>query len=365
MGHSRPRGFLHSAVRGGLLPSVFSAAAWPANAADQGDAEPGGSADFDFSWNGCARHIRHMDWNANVSDSEWRQMYTRAVNCVRHRDRLTRADPISRSSALSGIHTPTTLVPTIIEEMPEVPPLYWVLPVWDMVVSNQVRLFGAYDTQELDVLMRMTLPGDTFVDIGANVGAVTVPMAAHVGSKGWVYSFEPFRQVFQYLNANVAANGLANVHAFHCALSDPTAEPTVIVPAPSMTLGQNVGMYGVFKGESLDPNEPVPGAREHLEEISVRTLDSFSLPKADVVKIDVEGHAPRVLAGAVETLQKHRPVLWFETNSDTTPDTLLRPELNYHCKLLKETTEDTFLCIPLEKYNEVWGRAHQFQKPDS
>ena len=46
-----------------------------------------------------------------------------------------------------------------------------------------------------------------------------------------------------------------------------------------------------------------------LAQVSIRTLDSFSLPRVDVMKIDVEGHASRVLAGGAETIQKHRCML--------------------------------------------------------
>ena len=87
--------------------------------------------------------------------------------------------------------------------------------------------------------------------------------------QGIVYAFEPFRMVFQYLNANVAANGLLNVHTYHCALSDPTSPRRVEVFAPILSSGQNAGMYGV-------PVNRVPGTphraslpNERLEDVEV------------------------------------------------------------------------------------------------
>jgi len=326
----------------------------------EGVAAPVTAVDFQFDYVGCTKFLVQIDWNENVTDEVWRVKLTRAVNCMRHRERLAREAVGGRPAALSGLHVPTAIVPTMSEEMPHLPPFYFVLPIWDMVVSNMVRLSGLYDAQEIDVLLRLIQPGDAFLDVGANVGSVTVPVAAHVGRHGVVYSFEPFRQVFQYLNANVAANGLENVHTFQCALSDSSAAPWVRVPAPSLNSGKNVGMYGVFKADSLEPNEPAPSSRDRLEDVAVRTLDSLQLPRADVVKIDVEGHAPRVLAGGVETLHAHRPVLWFEQGGDKAPEVLARPDLKYWCMKLEQTTEDTFLCAPRERQVEIWRRLNEW-----
>ena len=56
------------------------------------------------------------------------------------------------------------------------------------------------------------------------------------------------------------------------------------------------------------------------QDVTVKTLDSFNLRHADVIKIDVEGHASHVLAGAEKTLQRHRPILWFEHSEETAPE---------------------------------------------
>lgn len=311
---------------------------------------------WSFDFQGCTDHLRRLDWNENVTDDVWRLRYTRTVNCVRHGPRLAQEAGAGRPAAFSGLHVPSLIVPTASDELPGLPPLYFVLPVWDMVVSNRVRLFGSYDHQELDVLLKLASPGDTVVDIGANVGAVTVPLAAHIGEEGTVYAFEPFRQVFQYLNANVAANGLANVHTFHCALSDASAPSILSVPAPSLRAGQNAGMYGVFKAGSTEVNDRSSMLRERMEVVSVRTLDSFELPRVDLMKIDVEGHAAHVLAGSLATLRTHRPILWFEENGSTPPEAVLHPDLRYWCTKLFETTEDQFICVPQERHAEIQSR---------
>jgi len=311
------------------------------------------SAGWRLDFKDCSEHFRYLDWNDNVTDELWNVRYTKMTACMKHAESLARQAGFGRPAAMSGLHVPTAIVPTQSEELPHLPPLYFVLPMWDMVVSNRVRLFGSYDHQELDVLLRLTSPGDAVVDVGANVGAVTVPLAAHVGERGVVHAFEPFRQVFQYLNANVAANGLSNVYTYHTALSDADAPPSLTVPAPSLRAGQNVGMYGVFAAGSTTPNKQTSEVRERMELVTVRMLDSFELPRVDLIKIDVEGHAAHVLAGSVATLQAHRPILWFEDGGSSAPETLLKPELRYWCTKLTETTEVQFICVPRERHAEV------------
>eukprot|EP00929_Paragymnodinium_shiwhaense_P101159 TRINITY_DN64019_c0_g1_i2.p1 TRINITY_DN64019_c0_g1~~TRINITY_DN64019_c0_g1_i2.p1 ORF type:complete len:436 (+),score=66.19 TRINITY_DN64019_c0_g1_i2:65-1309(+) len=310
----------------------------------------------------CSAHLRLHDWNDNGTVEQWQENYVGTVWCAREQARLARQAGKRRPAAQSGVHVPTVIVPTESSDLPDLPPFYFVLPVYDMVVSNRVRLFGSYDAQELDILMRLTKPGGAFVDIGANIGSVTVPMGAHLGREGVVYSFEPFRQVFQFLNANVATNGLANVYTYQAALSDEAAgAPTELeVPAPTLENAQNAGMYAVFQAETTMVNERTSETRERMEMITVRTLDSFRLPRADVIKIDVEGHAPRVLAGAVETIKRFRPVLWFEEGGSL-PEVLLDPALQYWCtKFHGEhiTTEDQFICVPREKHADVQEALH-------
>mmetsp|Transcript_10506 Transcript_10506/g.23640 ORF Transcript_10506/g.23640 Transcript_10506/m.23640 type:complete len:365 (-) Transcript_10506:78-1172(-) len=311
-----------------------------------------------FNFETCTEHLRRLDWNENITDEVWEVRYGFSVSCLKHSQRLAQDAGDSRPAALTGVHVPTIVVPAASPDFPQLPAFYYVLPVWDMVVSNRMRLVGYYDQQELDLLLRVTSPGDTFVDIGANMGAITVPLAAHVGKTGSVYAFEPFRQVFQYLNANVAANGLMNVYTFQHALSDDSAAPRIRTPAPSLSAGQNAGMYSVFQGESLAPNEQTSAIRERMEDVSVRTLDSFGLSRVDVVKIDVEGHAARVLAGSLETLRAHRPILWFEEGGDWPPETVLRPELRYWCTRLSETQEQQFLCVPRERHAEIQAKLN-------
>src|SRR5438445_3530871 len=59
---------------------------------------------------------------------------------------------------------------------------------------------------------------DVFVDVGANIGYLTIVGAIAVGPNGKVFSFEANPRIFEYLKRNVALNGLSNVTMLNCAL---------------------------------------------------------------------------------------------------------------------------------------------------
>ena len=61
-------------------------------------------------------------------------------------------------------------------------------------------------------------PGDTFIDVGANIGCVTAAGSLAVGENGAVFSVEPHPQTFKYLQKTVELNNCRNVKIFNTAL---------------------------------------------------------------------------------------------------------------------------------------------------
>jgi FkbM family methyltransferase len=139
-------------------------------------------------------------------------------------------------------------------------------------------------------------PGDTFVDVGANVGVFTLIAASRVGATGRVVAFEPTPATFQRLNENIRTNGFGNVEAHELALSDEIGN-TVIATATD----------GLDAWNSL----AVQAAGPRFSESSTRTVtwDQFSdahqlTGRATMMKIDVEGWECRVLEGARSVLSR-------------------------------------------------------------
>ena len=169
----------------------------------------------------------------------------------------------------------------------------------DGYIGRALDTYGEYVEDEAELYQRLLQPGQVAVEAGANIGALTVVMAQAVGPNGRVITFEPQRVLYQMLCANLALNGLRNVHA---ALGGFGAETmTMNVPPVNYDRLEN---FGGVTLQADGPGEPV----------SVVPIDSFSLPICHLIKIDVEGMELEVLEGARETIKRHAPVIYLENN---------------------------------------------------
>lgn len=136
----------------------------------------------------------------------------------------------------------------------------------------------------LFALLRET--NGTVVDVGANIGFITV-RAARTASR--VIAIEPHPMRFRYLERNVALNGLNNVTCLNCALG--AAEGELVLYDVDPTLGPRPLDVSVTPG------------RGKCHRVPLRTLDSL-VEEAELVKIDVEGYEAEVLLGASKLLAR-------------------------------------------------------------
>jgi hypothetical protein len=88
----------------------------------------------------------------------------------------------------------------------------------DAYIGRALIEYGEWTESEIDILLQVLRPGDHVLDIGANIGSHTVPLAKRIGPHGLIHCFEPQPAVFQLLAANALMNGLANVRLYHAAV---------------------------------------------------------------------------------------------------------------------------------------------------
>jgi len=168
----------------------------------------------------------------------------------------------------------------------------------DMYMGRYLDLYGEISEEELRALLAFIRPGMTVLDVGANIGTHTIPLAQAVGPQGNVIAFEPQRMVFTTLCANIALNALGNVRPLWSGAG--ASRGTARVPP------QNYDATGNFGGVSL--------SAEVGEQVAIVTLDSLDLPACHLIKVDVEGMEISVLQGAVNTVARHRPILYVEND---------------------------------------------------
>src|SRR5215204_7632221 len=83
-----------------------------------------------------------------------------------------------------------------------------------------MQVYGRFAPETLSLIERLVAPGDSVIDVGAQIGYLTSHMARIVGSSGQVHSFEPDPNALRQLDMTVRANGHSWVTIFPMALSD-------------------------------------------------------------------------------------------------------------------------------------------------
>jgi FkbM family methyltransferase len=145
-------------------------------------------------------------------------------------------------------------------------------------------------------LCRMLLrPGDVALDIGANIGVVTMLMSRLVGRTGRVHSFEPNPFAVDFLRASLERNEVTNVDVHQIALG--AAEAVLPLVVPPGHLGNASFMHPADIGATIQ----VPVRR--LSDV----LESAGLTSIRLAKLDVEGYEREVLSGARPFFESVRP----------------------------------------------------------
>ena len=168
---------------------------------------------------------------------------------------------------------------------------------------------GHYDEDDVAFLRAVTPADGAFLDIGANVGLILIPMLAHLGHHGRAVGVEPMPVNFDRLGRAVARN-----------------RPATPVELRQIALGSTTGTLQLVKeGRRGASGNAVPSAADGRPgtEVPVVTLDALTtelaLTRLDTIKIDVEGLEVEVFRGAVSTLERFRPLVYGEFNNELMP----------------------------------------------
>jgi len=187
----------------------------------------------------------------------------------------------------------------------------FLINVNDMYIGASLLLYGEWSEQEVIVMGLNLLPDSIVVDVGANIGAMTVPLARRV-PKGRVIAFEPQRIVSQILSANLQLNGLVNVDVRRAVAGMSGATSTIDVPE------MNPATVNNFGGLSLISNTKRTASQDQIRgwnTVPSTPLDSLHLPKIDLLKVDAQGMEAQVLEGGRLTIERDLPVLYMEYES--------------------------------------------------
>jgi FkbM family methyltransferase len=177
------------------------------------------------------------------------------------------------------------------------------------VLLEQERWFE----READFVLRWLKPGMNAVDVGANVGVFSLPLARRVGPAGKVFAFEPGTGNRRHLEVGRTENSLENLFISACALSD----------------SEKAGWLEIeSSGELNSLTEGTSATSENAERVRVSSLDiqtqECAWPSIDFLKIDAEGQEARIVAGGRDFFRAQSPLVMYEIKSGVSHNHNLR-----------------------------------------
>jgi FkbM family methyltransferase len=171
--------------------------------------------------------------------------------------------------------------------------------------ADRVAYFlGRWVELEIQLFMASQLrEGDTVIDVGANRGMFALYASRLVGPKGKVVCFEPNPNCWRVLDHEIATNRISNIVVHRCGLADQAGELTLSVPL----INSGEGTFGPLAHES---------DAAYTVQAEIRRGDDLLRDETPVlIKIDVEGFEPKVVAGLAQTLERCHPLVMTEVIS--------------------------------------------------
>ncbi|MEQ9407211.1 MAG: FkbM family methyltransferase [Fuerstiella sp.] len=172
-------------------------------------------------------------------------------------------------------------------------------------IGRAAYLVGDLDRKISTICRQIVRPGDVVLDVGANIGLVSLLLARLVGPTGRVHAFEPQPRLARMLAASLQKNGFQNTTLHEIALGDSVGKLQMHVP------GHNAGAATLV-------NDRIRSDSGSLY-VDVRTLDDVLAADQNsrirLMKIDVEGYESQVIKGAQSIMRERRPeAVIFELN---------------------------------------------------
>lgn len=179
----------------------------------------------------------------------------------------------------------------------------------DLSEHMQRRIFwmGYYNSDIACILDEFLSDNMTVLDIGANIGEVTLLAAKKVGQNGQVYAFEPMDNLTNKLSFHVQKNQLSQVYLQNCALGN-KCDSKVPIYFGKKESESNDGLGSLYRTQGTES----PAQYIKLTTMDVWVAEHPQITNIDLVKIDIEGAELSCLQGGLKTLSKFKPKIIIE-----------------------------------------------------
>lgn len=156
---------------------------------------------------------------------------------------------------------------------------------------------------ELPFVRQLLQPGQSVIDIGANYGVYTLPMAQKVGPSGHVWAFEPASSTAQFLARGIAENGCGHV----------TLEQKAVSSAPGSA---QLGFHVQAELRSIVHGAAAPDGSETVSVVTLDDcMDRLGWRDIEFIKIDAEGEEANIVKGGRRFFTAFAPLVQYELRS--------------------------------------------------
>jgi FkbM family methyltransferase len=161
-----------------------------------------------------------------------------------------------------------------------------------LIMPRCIYWFGVWEPLLTRWVEDRLQPGDTFVDVGANIGYFTLLAARTVGASGTVISFEPAPPTFAKLSGNLALNEATNVRPVQAAV------------------GARAGRIPFYRAPWNDAENSTiakPGSQPAGEVDTsplAALLTDAEVARTRLIKVDIEGGEWAVLDGLAPDVER-------------------------------------------------------------
>ena len=202
----------------------------------------------------------------------------------------------------------------------------------DTVIYQKMQKGFLYEIYNTFIVESYATEKDIFLDIGANIGSMTIPISTFVKE---VVSFEPFVKTFDVLSYNKKQNTRNNIILYNNAIGHTNRitrlSNSVVDINPEEKYKKSIKS---IQNTKVKFNYGAIQLGLDGQYVQMITIDSLQLKKVDFIKVDTEGAENLVFYGAQKTITKHKPIIIFEKNWQTVTE-----DMKKSMNLSKEVVE--------------------------
>lgn len=213
----------------------------------------------------------------------------------------------------------------------------------DDYIDRFVFYFGAYEFEELVYLKKFINKNSIVLDIGANSGHHSLFFSKF--SKK-VYSFEPYKKVFDILNDRIEYNNIKNIIPYNFGLGKVDGFMDFFAS----------GNFNQGMGSFVDGDNKISVGKLAIKNGSDFVLNNIK-ENIDFIKIDVEGMERDVILGLKKIINKDKPVIFMEANSEFQNDEATIKDVFSGYRIYFLDANNPFLLF----FNKPWCKVLEFR----